>query len=919
MAATKKIRVDRTFSTDNATDATARNLLSVSTGAPGFNALTGVISIPNNTSQLINGAGFITSSSLSVSTASASGSGSLSYSGGVFTFTPPAAYSLPTASTSTLGGVKVDGSTITISNGIISASGGTSLPSQFGNGGKYLTTDGSTLSWGTVAGGGGSSGTTTNALTIGNGLTTSNELSQILYSPVVENTYFGGKVSTNGTYTVVAGGGSAFYAYVFSNATGKCLYKIQMTNFYLNGAVCINSNNIIAIGDNWSTAGRVCLFDMSTWTAYSGSTITITSATSTISNPVAAPTGAGFGSAIAMSTTRLVVGAQGNNSQAGAVYIYTLADNTLRWTITNPNAYSSNGTGDFFGCSVAISGNMVVMGAYIEGDSYNNSNGKAYKIDLANFAPQGSTVSSSNWSSYGVTINRPNPNNAAAYFGFSVATNGIYIAVGAPWIGGNVPPTSGGKQQVGAVYVFNTLDNNALLYTIYSPAPFINGGQWFGGSISISGTQLLVGESFSDSNDTPGAAHLYDLNTGTLIKTIYSPNPIGAEGNYQRDSFGGAVSLSGTSAAIGAPGELSSGGGSGWQNQGGGMVVLYNFSSLAFNGNTATTIGLSQTSVIPGLYGSYNNSNNYVELPTLQVDEYGRVVAVTKNGFTLPSAGMADAYTQIYVNGSPSMMASGSDYVNFAAGSNVTLTSNSGSRTITISSTGGGGSSGGGSNVPPFVTKMGPSSVAYTNGDATFTMPVTGKLLVQPMSFNESIMSVGGPGLGPFNQLTNAPYYGPSGQQYPWYSSQSIASGTTVHVSTNYANGGSGSMDILGWVLDSTTDPSTMACYNGGAGLYSPDGNFSMFNAPQQYGNQYWSTTNYFYGILYLQGGGGGYDMNNFQAAAGVTAYYDSMAGFTFIKVPASFWNNSIGNPPIGSLAGFTGSYGVNGYYFGNY
>jgi hypothetical protein len=56
------------------------------------------------------------SSSLSVSTLSASGSGSLSYTGGVFTFTPPVigSYSLPTASTSVLGGVKIDGSTITL-------------------------------------------------------------------------------------------------------------------------------------------------------------------------------------------------------------------------------------------------------------------------------------------------------------------------------------------------------------------------------------------------------------------------------------------------------------------------------------------------------------------------------------------------------------------------------------------------------------------------------------------------------------------------------------------------------------------------------------------------------------------------------------------------------------------------------------
>jgi hypothetical protein len=54
----------------------------------------------------------------------ASGGGALSYNNGVFTFTPAATYILPTASTSIIGGVKVDGTTITISNGVISSIGG---------------------------------------------------------------------------------------------------------------------------------------------------------------------------------------------------------------------------------------------------------------------------------------------------------------------------------------------------------------------------------------------------------------------------------------------------------------------------------------------------------------------------------------------------------------------------------------------------------------------------------------------------------------------------------------------------------------------------------------------------------------------------------------------------------------------------
>ena len=42
---------------------------------------------------------------------------------------------------------------ITTFGGAVVAGGGTSLPSQTGNSGKYLTTDGTNASWGTVSGG----------------------------------------------------------------------------------------------------------------------------------------------------------------------------------------------------------------------------------------------------------------------------------------------------------------------------------------------------------------------------------------------------------------------------------------------------------------------------------------------------------------------------------------------------------------------------------------------------------------------------------------------------------------------------------------------------------------------------------------------------------------------------------------------
>lgn len=95
--------------------------------------------IPTNTSDLTNDSGFITNSvnnltnyTLSTNLATVATSGSYddladkptivtSYNDLTDKPSIPEAYTLPTASTTTLGGVKVDGTTVTISGGVISA------------------------------------------------------------------------------------------------------------------------------------------------------------------------------------------------------------------------------------------------------------------------------------------------------------------------------------------------------------------------------------------------------------------------------------------------------------------------------------------------------------------------------------------------------------------------------------------------------------------------------------------------------------------------------------------------------------------------------------------------------------------------------------------------------------------------------
>jgi hypothetical protein len=237
-------------------------------------------------------------------------------------------------------------------------------------------------------------------------------------------------------------------------------------------------------------------------------------------------------------------------------------------------------------------------------------------------------------------------------------------------------------------------------------------------------------------------------------------------------------------------------------------------------------------------------------------------------------------------------------------------------KVITISSTGGGSSGGsGGGAETPFIFKAGPTGITYTSGDATFTAPAAGQWLIQASAQNgETIQAVGGPGLPPFNQLSGqySGFFGPNGMQYPWYSLSSVQSGATIHIATNMMYGGNGTMTLVGWALASSTNPATMNCWFGGSGGSSMGGDFFIYNTPQNNYSAYVSQPDYFYGSIYLMGGG---DLSTFQATAGVVKYFDSATGQLMVRVPGSIW--SMGGP-MGTLPGYNGSFGYSGYYFGN-
>jgi outer membrane protein assembly factor BamB len=137
------------------------------------------------------------------------------------------------------------------------------------------------------------------------------------------------------------------------------------------------------------------------------------------------------------------------------------------------------------------------------------------------------------------TITSPKP-QTSGYFGISIAVSGSTLLVGA------YNENASGYEHAGRAYIFNAT-TGARIRTLRSPEP--QGGGGFGDSVAISGTTVVVGA------EGEGAGHVYVFNamTGALIHTLTSPNGQ-IDGN-----FGSSVAISGTTVVVGADFETASG------------------------------------------------------------------------------------------------------------------------------------------------------------------------------------------------------------------------------------------------------------------------------------------------------------------------------------------------------------------------
>jgi hypothetical protein len=229
----------------------------------------------------------------------------------------------------------------------------------------------------------------------------------------------------------------------------------------------------------------------------------------------------GFGDAVAISGSTLVVGSMCINNESGQIYIYERFAQS--WDLVASDTNPSGMPNEWFGESVSMSGGNFIVGA----------SGEVYQF----------TENSKHHWRRAATIT--NPGSAKDNFGWAVSLSGTTAAIGAP---GGIPGSPVPSPfSAGITYVF-TLQSKIWSLRGKVRPPAGSKGDQFGYSVATTGSTVLVGMPLY------GAAHCGRAFSFKHVGTHWHLQaPFYNKGCTGNSEYGFAVGLSGASGAFGAP------------------------------------------------------------------------------------------------------------------------------------------------------------------------------------------------------------------------------------------------------------------------------------------------------------------------------------------------------------------------------
>ena len=236
-----------------------------------------------------------------------------------------------------------------------------------------------------------------------------------------------------------------------------------------------------------------------------------------------------FGASVAVSGETVIVGATGDNSGYGTARVFIKSGSTWNEQATLVPDGVSAATYSF-GYSCAIDGDTAVVGCFAENNSNGNQAGTAYVY----------TRSGSTWTQQAKLLASDAVDTAQAndWFGISVSIDGDTIAVGAY-----------GNEVKGATYIYTRSGTSWTEQAKLLPSD-LSFQDNFGVSVDIDGDTVVVGSKWQDTGGSEaGAAYIFVRSGVTWTQQA----KIQASDKQASDQFGYSVAIDGDTVIVGAP------------------------------------------------------------------------------------------------------------------------------------------------------------------------------------------------------------------------------------------------------------------------------------------------------------------------------------------------------------------------------
>ncbi len=369
-----------------------------------------------------------------------------------------------------------------------------------------------------------------------------NEIAKILPTPNQKYSRAGEAIAIDGNIAVV---GDPGYEEIYENGGAAYVLEYNGTNWNkiatltasdpsigggdeFGSSVAISGNTIVvgapSSGDGGVASGAVYVYEMPAggWTDMTETQKLVPSDLATIDR---------FGIGVAISGTTIVATKRGDGSgNIGAAYVY---ENSGTWTQVDKLMPATILSTDFFGSSVALEGTTLVVGA-----SQRTGGGSTFIFE-----------NTTGWNE--VAELTASDRVSSDLFGISVAISGSTVVAGASR--DHISGTDEGSAYVFEKPVGGWIDMTETQKLVASDVASFD---YFGESVSISGSSILIGSRLSDPNGliNSGAAYVYEYNDGS--SSWIEGAILTATGGVAHDNMGIGTAISGDQILIGGGSKL---------------------------------------------------------------------------------------------------------------------------------------------------------------------------------------------------------------------------------------------------------------------------------------------------------------------------------------------------------------------------